>query len=87
MNRRDELAHILAGANVNPDAFEDWLEHPVTKRFRQEIELMMLDEQADNSPSYQPTCESIALATVRSRTLCESLDDVLKWKPQELKVD
>ena len=87
MNRRDELEAILKNANVDPDAFADWMQHSVTQRFRLELELQLLDEQADTSAAYKATCEEIALASVKSATICDELVNILEWKPQELKVD
>lgn len=87
MNRIDELEAILANANVDPDAFMDWLEHPITKRFKQEVELQLLHELYDTSASYKVTCEEIALASVRSAAICDELSNILEWKPAELKVD
>lgn len=87
MNRIEEIEELLKNANVSPDAFAEWLDHSVTKRMLLEVELQLLDARQDYSAAYGATCESIALASVKNAAICDTLETVLSWKPNELRIE
>jgi hypothetical protein len=86
MNIRDQdLEIIIKSLQITPDAYALWKENIVTKRFFAEAELEL--SSIRQYPMRGNTCEQIALATVSNSSICDKLEEILKWKPMELQVD
>ncbi len=83
--RAEELEIAIKNLQITPDAYAMWKDNIVTKRFMLEAELELLDRRADGT--HGATCESIALDHVKNCSACDTIENVLAWKPAELQTD
>jgi hypothetical protein len=86
ISRLEEIEDLLKNANVDPDAYALWKDHPVTKRFMLGLELELLSEREDLNLGGN-TCELIAIAAVKRMAKCDALEAALTWKPKELEIE
>jgi len=86
-SRENEIVAFLTNSNISLDAYELWKQNDVTKRFFLELELQLLQERADTSSSGRDSIEKIAIDCIKSDIECETLEQVLEWKPHELQGD
>ena len=86
--RAEELTLYIKNNQVNPDAYMQWLDHSVTRRFLAEAELELLSLRAAYiSGTVGNSCESIALGYAANSASRGTLENILEWKPNELIID
>ncbi len=83
--RTEELEIAIKNLQITPDAYAMWKDNIVTKRFLAEAELELNDRRAD--VPHGTTCEAIALDHVKNSSACDTIENVLTWKPAELQID
>jgi hypothetical protein len=87
MKRIEEIERLLKNANTSPDAYAEWKDHSVTRRFMLETELqLLLTMEQTQSAAFGASCEQIALFSVKSATSCIELERVINWIPEELSI-
>lgn len=85
MKRIEEIEQILKNSNVSPDAYAEWKDHSVTRRFLLEVEAQLLDTMSDTSlAAFGTSCEQIALHSVKNAVSIMELERVLEWIPREI---
>lgn len=85
MGRINEIEALLTNSNIEPDQYAMWKENVVTKRLLLEIELELLETRQDYALGN--TVEGVAFKAIRNGQHCETLENVLAWKPNELEVE
>lgn len=85
MKRIEEIEQALKNSNVSPDAYAEWKDNSVTRRFLLEVEAQLLDTMSDASwAAHGTSCEQIALCSVKNAVAILELERVLEWIPREI---
>jgi len=80
MNKRiNEIEDELKNMAVEPDAYALWKQNQVTRRLMLEIELDLLETQAQTVMS--STIEQIAINEIKRSEHAETLEAILDWNP------
>jgi len=66
--------------NLDSDSFTDWKDHPVTKIFFDDIQLIMLDRMIEISTK-QPIDQQATLCQAQDRGYFNCLTDFMEWNP------
>lgn len=66
---------------ISQEEYDSWREHPVTRRLMIEIQIDMLETA---TPKAHGGVESCGMMAARDTAHYECLEEVFKWKPEEL---
>lgn len=66
---------------MRPDDYVDWINHPITKQFKEEMRLI---RDSDKDATIEGDTETIIKLVHRRNAVMETIDRLINWKPEEV---